>query len=95
MKATQKACIIQRFLPCSLVRHRIKKTLHIVAYDYSYVYDLMNGECDFQSLCLFDLNDEGNITREWSWADAQDYELVDDKNGYVYLQKITEYQLRE
>lgn len=81
----------QRFMPCSLVRHRKNGTLHIVKYDYTYAYGGFNSGCKFNNLSLFDLDEKGDIIRCWSWASSKDYELVDETDNRERFRKITEY----
>lgn len=84
----------KRFLPCSLIRHREKGTLHIVQHDYTYMYGPRFGGYDYDRLSLYNLDENGDIVQNWSWADAKDYELVDETNNRARLQKITEYEQR-
>ena len=81
----------QRFMPCSLIRHKTNGTYHIVDYDYSYAYGQWNQGCNFFDLSLYDLDKDGNIEQHWSWAHAEDYELVEEASR-KWLNKISEYQ---
>ena len=80
----------KRIMPGSLIKHKNNNTLHIVKGDYSYLHGRFNGGCNFHDLCLYDLNERGEIINQSAWHNINDFVLVD-LPKQKYFDKITEY----
>lgn len=83
-----------RWFPGYLIRNKETGEKAIVEYDYDFAYNnLHSSDCtDYTDLCIYDLDEKGNIMYGWAWANYDNYELVDKKHTTENLIKIQKHK---
>lgn len=80
-----------RWMPGYLIRSKEDGRLAIVDHDYAYRF----GGRDYTSLCICELDYEGNICNHWAWARYDCYELVDADHVKENIEKMMRYKDKE
>ena len=82
-----------RWMPGYVIKEKNSETRYIVFYDYALAYGHLSGResRDFTNLCLGRLDKNGDVDFSWSWANYNNYELIDKNNASGNINIIRRY----